>query len=147
MGKPNQKQPGRLVTKRIFMFFNNQHLKIRLPSAARTFFDFLCENMRADNNAIIINQDLKREFIEFVSKITSKKKTITLSTINKYITLLKKSHLLILSPGSERGYYIVNPKYVSKGTKRARRELLQAVINEKIANKENLKGLIDFPES
>ena len=136
----------RAVTEGYYLYFNCQHLMVELGSEARCFFDYLCERMRSDTNEVKIDNTFKQDFVDQISKITSTKVNPSILSLNKYVSQFKALGLIIPTTNTQRGYYSVNPKYAYKGTKKDRLLLMANMIQEKINNKENLRGLIDKPE-
>jgi hypothetical protein len=136
----------KIIDESYHLVFNCQHLLVELSPEARSFFDYLCEKMRSDNNSILINKSLKEAFIEHISRITSKKHVPAMNSLNQYVSLLKKLNLLLLPVGGQRAYYHINPKYVYKGTKKQREELLKKLIEEKEEAGQSLKGLLNVPD-
>ena len=125
--------------------FNAQHIFLELERFQRCFFDFLCEKMNNDNT-IHIDGDLKAEFLTFLSKITGGKKTITTRTISNYVNILIEKKLLIESP-SLTMFYIVNPKYVYKGTKTNRIKILRTLLKDPNKYGSDNNALLDLPKA
>jgi hypothetical protein len=136
----------RVVNEGCYLFFNAQHLLIQLGREARAFFDYLCERMRTDTNSILINKALKRDFIEHIGRLTGGSVQPSPNSLNRYVSVLKSLGLLVLDMNSQRGFYYVSPKYVYKGSKKGRLELLEKMIRERVNKKLSLKGLIDSSE-
>ncbi|RYY39019.1 MAG: hypothetical protein EOO08_12140 [Chitinophagaceae bacterium] len=131
-----------LIASRCFsLYFNCQHLLIQLPPPARSFFDFLCEEMRADTNSVIIDNKLKELFIGRIRQITSKKVTLSIESVNKYVLRLKKLNL-ILRHEQQKGYYLINPKYAAKCSKKARLAMIKKMIEERAMFEKDLQGLL-----
>jgi hypothetical protein len=126
-------------------YFNCQHLLIKLPSEARTFLDYLCEKMSAQDNSIKIDKYLKADYITHISSITSNKFNPSIQSLNRYVTLLKNLTLIITSGNSQREFYNVNPKYFFKGFKIDRVKTLKTLVKEKVRLGQSLNGLIDRP--
>jgi hypothetical protein len=137
----NVKNPTRVVNEGYLLFFNCQHLLIQLPPVGRSFFDFLCEKMRSDDNSILMTKEVKSDFIEHITKITSKKTIPKEVSINKYVSQFKDLGLLI-SLANKRGYYCINPRYAFKGSKEKRAQVLKKLIEAKCRKKESIKGLV-----
>jgi hypothetical protein len=133
------------VNKGYTCLFNAQHIFLELEKFQRCFFDFLCEKMNLDNT-VLIDGDLKSEFVLFLSKITGGKKTLTTRTVTNYVKILIDSKLLIEAPKLNM-LYIVNPKYVYKGTKKDRIKILKTLL--KCPNKygSDNSALLNRPKS
>ncbi len=136
----------RVVNEGYHLFFNCQHILIKVPSEARAFFDFLCEKMRSDNNSIKIDKSLKENFIEQISRITSKKVIPAANSLNKYVSEFKQLGLILSLKNTQRGSYFLNPKYVYKGYRKDRIHFLKTLIEERIASGQSLAHLVDRPE-
>lgn len=108
-------------------FFNAQHLYLGLTNKERCFFDFCCENMLDENNNILLDNLFKQSFINIVKAITSNKIQISMDTVSKAVSKLKERYLIV-DIFDTRGYYMVNPKYVYKGSEKNRKELLTQVL-------------------
>jgi hypothetical protein len=126
-------------------FFCSQHLTFSLSNKERSFYDFLCEKMDADN-AILINKYMKEEYIDFMKKVCSKDLKITIATLDKALAKLKEKMLLIHLNGGA-GYYLVNPRYAYKGKEADRMRLLKKIIQNRMLEGLSLDGLIDIPEN
>lgn len=127
------------------IYFNAQHIFIKLTSLERSFFDFLCEIMETDNTTFI-DVDLKRDYVKFMGEITGKKTKIIYSWIGASIKKLKTLGLIFSVDGG-RSYYQVNPKYVFAGTEKARKSLLKDILEHRIRKELPLTMLIDTTES
>lgn len=128
------------------LFFNCQHLMVKLGPEARCFFDYLCERMKSDTNEVIIDSKFKQEFKVQINRITSAKVNPSINSLNKYVSQFKELGLIIPTTNTRRGYYSVNPKYAYKGTKKNRLLLVANMIKDRIRNKEDFGALIDRPE-
>jgi hypothetical protein len=122
---------------------NFQHiiLELNLNATGISFLNYICEKMNPDNT-ILLNGSLMDEYIAFakeISGIAPKDKTL-----RNIVKKLKEKYLLI-----ERldfpFLYIVNPKYFSKGTKKAREKLLQLLLSTEYDGKINKEALLDEP--
>jgi hypothetical protein len=122
-------------------FFCAQHLFISLSNKERSFFDFLCEHMDPDN-AILINRDLKEDYMAFMTKICKENINITTGILDKALAKLKDKKML-LNLGGGAGYYLVNPRYVYRGTEADRMRLIKKVIQNRMMDGLPLEGLID----
>ena len=143
---------GNLITEKIavisdgyILYFNCQHLMLQLGTEARCFFDYLCESMRSDNNEVKIDTPLKKAFIEQITRITSKKVSPAINSLNKYVSNFKKLGLIISTVNTKKEQYSVNPRYAFKGRKKDRLTLIANMIKERIRNRESVRGLIDTP--
>ncbi len=125
--------------------FNAQHIFLELEKFQKCFFDFLCEKMNIDNT-IHIDGDLKAEFLTFLNKITGGKKKITTRTISNYVNILIEKKLLIESPRLTM-LYIVNPKYVYKGTKTNRIKILRTLLKDPNKYGSDNNALLDLPKA
>jgi DNA-binding transcriptional ArsR family regulator len=108
-------------------FFNAQHLYLGLTDKERCFFDFCCEHMLEENNNVLLDNHFKQSFIDFVSDITSNKVQVSMDSVTHAVSKLKDRHLIV-DVFDTRGYYMVNPKYVYKGSEKNRKELLTQVL-------------------
>ncbi len=106
--------------------FNAQHIFLKLNNLQRCFFDYLCERMNIDNT-VYIDGALKNDFIQFLEKITGGKKTLNERSVSNYVKALVDAKLLIESKRFKM-LYIVNPKYVFKGTKENRKKILKTLL-------------------
>lgn len=122
---------------------NFQHiiLELNLNATGISFLNYICEKMNPDNT-ILLNGSLMNEYIAFAEKISGiapKDKTL-----RNIVKKLKEKYLLI-----ERldfpFLFIVNPKYFSKGSKTARKELLQLLLSVEYDGKINKEALLDKP--
>jgi hypothetical protein len=110
----------KVVIEGYYLFFNCQHLIIKLKPLARSFFDYLCERMRSDNNEILINNALKSDFKTHISTSSGNKHNPSIAALGKHLKAFKELRLVILSSNAKKQFYIVNPKYAyNKGAKRA----------------------------
>jgi hypothetical protein len=108
-------------------FFNAQHLFLGLTDKERCFFDYCCEHMLQENNNVLLDNHFKQTFIDFVASITSNKVQISMDSVTLAVSKLKDRNLIV-DVFDTRGYYMVNPKYVYKGTEKNRKELLTQVL-------------------
>jgi hypothetical protein len=123
---------------------NFQHiiLELNLNATGISFLNYICERMNADNNLILIDGSLKAEYIAFAEQISGKAPTT--KTLENYINKFVEKHLLIKRMDSTL-LYIVNPKYFSKGSKRAREKLLQRLLSTEFDGKINKEALLNEP--
>jgi len=124
--------------------FNSQHIFLELEKFQRCFFDFLCEKMSMDNT-IQIDGNLKAVFVSFLRKITGGKKKITTRTISNYVKVLIDKKLLIEAPKLNM-FYIVNPKYTYKGTKKNRTKILRTLLKDPNKYGSDNTALLDLPK-
>ena len=122
-------------------FFCAQHLFISMSNKERSFFDYLCEQMD-DDNAILVNKDLKEAYISFITKICKEELRITTGIIDKALAKFKDKKML-LSLGGGAGYYLVNPRYVYRGKEADRMRLIKKVIQNRIMEGLSIEALID----
>lgn len=122
---------------------NFQHiiLELNLNATGISFLSYICERMDA-NNLIQLNGAFKMEYITFAKKISGKAPSER--KLTSLVKQFKEKHLII-----ERldlnFLYIVNPKYFSKGTKTARKELLQRLLSTEFDGKINKEALLNEP--
>lgn len=122
---------------------NFQHiiLELNLNATGISFLSYICERMDA-NNLIQLNGAFKMEYITFAKKISGKAPSER--KLTSLVKQFKEKHLII-----ERldlnCLYIVNPKYFSKGTKTARKELLQRLLSNEFDGKINKEALLNEP--
>lgn len=132
------------VNEGYIFLFNSQHIFLELEKFQRCFFDFLCEKMSMDNT-ILIDGTLKDAFISFLCKITGGKKKITARTISNYVNILIDKKLLIEAPKLSM-LYIVNPKYIYKGTKKNRIKILRTLLKDPNKYGSDNTALLDLPK-
>lgn len=125
--------------------FNAQHIYLELNSKQRCFFDFLCEKMN-DQNEVLIDTDLRSEFIVFLEKITSGKMTLTQRALINYINIFVELRLIILYNNASF-LYVVNPKYVYKGSEINRKKVLDDLIKNHMKYNIDIQALLDIPLS
>jgi hypothetical protein len=123
---------------------NFQHiiLELNLNATGISFLNYICERMNADDNLILINGSFKAEYIAFAEQISGKAPTT--KTLENYINKFVEKHLLIKRLDSTL-LYIVNPKYFSKGSKTARKKLLQRLLSTEYDGKINKEALLNKP--
>jgi hypothetical protein len=123
---------------------NFQHiiLELNLNATGISFLNYICERMNADDNLILINGSFKAEYIAFAEQISGKAPTT--KTLENYINKFVEKHLLIKRLDSTL-LYIVNPKYFSKGSKRARKKILQLLLSTEYDGKINKEALLNKP--
>jgi hypothetical protein len=98
--------------------------------------------MNAEHNTILINGSFKAEYIVFAEQISGKSPNIR--TLGNLINKFVEKHLLI-EDLELPFFYIVNPKYFSKGTKIAREKLLQRLLSTEYDGKINKEALLNEP--
>jgi hypothetical protein len=125
--------------------FNAQHIYLEMTSKQRCFFDFLCEKMN-EQNKVLIDTDLRNEFIVFLDKITSGKISLTQRALINYIKILIELRLIILY-GNSSFLYVVNPKYVYKGAEINRKRILDDLIKNHMKYNIDIQSLLDIPLS
>jgi len=132
----------RVVKTGYYLFFNAQHRLIKLTSVERAFFDFLCEEMRAGDNDLTIDNEIKNLFIEHLSNFSGEKKKATLNQLTKYVQKLAALGLILTT--QNKGRYIINPKHVFKGSKSARIGYLKKLIEQRFKVGLSIEHLISF---
>lgn len=122
---------------------NFQHiiLELNLNATGLSFLNYICERMNADN-IITLDGSFKAQYIAFAEQISGKAPTT--KTLGNLIDKFIEKHLLIERLGLS-SLYIVNPKYFSKGTKRAREKLLQRLLSTEFDGKINKEALLNEP--
>ena len=143
-GEPIVKTVG-FINDGFTLFFNAQHLLLKLTVIERSFFDFTCEVMRIGDNDITIDEGVKTKFQEHLMQVSGGKKTVTLNQLTKYVQKLSGLYLILRT--QNKGRYIVNPKYVFKSGAPARKKYMKRLIENRMALKLPLKGLLHIPES
>jgi hypothetical protein len=126
------------------VFHNFQHiiLELNLNAKGIVLLSYICEKM-GDKNQILINDDFKKKFIEFVKEIS--RLSIEISTIN---TLLKKFKLkyLLIERFDYPQLYVVNPKYYSKSSSNTKRKkLIEELLSIEFEGKINKEALLNRP--
>jgi hypothetical protein len=123
---------------------NFQHiiLELNLNATGMSFLNYICERMNADDNLILINGSFKAEYIVFAEQISGKAPTT--KTLDNFIDKFVEKHLLIERLGMS-SLYIVNPKYFSKGSKTARKKLLERLLSTDFDGKINKEALLNEP--
>ena len=122
---------------------NFQHIifELNLNATGISFLNYICERMNPDNT-ILLNSSFKAEYIAFAEKISGKVPGI--KTLGNFIDKFVKKHLLIKRLDFPL-LYIVNPKYFSKGTKKAREKLLKLLLSTEYDGKINKEALLNEP--
>lgn len=134
IGSPKRTQKLQFVNSGITLFFNAQHILVQLHPNERAFFDYLCERMNTTNNSIRIDSKLKDDFKSHIGKITTNKINPSIKSITRYVKKIVTLGLIILNGSKLSEAYIVNPKYVFKGTNKQRIELLSSLIESRDNN-------------
>ena len=122
---------------------NFQHiiLELNLNATGVSFLNYICENMN-DDNIITLDGAFKAEYIAFAEQISGKAPNIR--TLGNLIDKFVEKHLLIKRLDLSF-LYIVNPKYFSKGSKKAREKLLQCLLSTEFEGKINKEALLNEP--
>lgn len=131
IGSPKRNQKLQFVNSGVTLFFNAQHILVKLHPNERAFFDYLCERMNISNNAVRIDSKLKDDFKSHIGKITSNKVNPSTKSITRYVKKLVGLGLIILNGSKLSEAYIVNPKYVFKGTLKQRKDSLKSTIEDR----------------
>gem|GEM_PF-2083446 len=134
----------RYVDSGCMLYFNNQHALLQLSTKELSFLLFLTEKMNSFNT-VIVDRVLKESYVSFVLEVSSKS-NVSVTAVDKYIKKLKEVGYLILSGTRNSTFYIVNPKYLFKGSEFKRKRLLEKIILERIDKGQSLLHLIDRPE-
>lgn len=123
---------------------NFQHiiLELNLNATGVSFLNYICERMNAEENTILINGSFKGEYIAFAEQISGKAPST--KTLDNLVKQFREKYLLIERLGLPF-LYIVNPKYFSKGSKRAREKLLQRLLSTEFEGKINKEALLNEP--
>ena len=123
---------------------NFQHiiLELKLNATGISFLNYICERMNAEENTILINGSFKGEYIAFSEQISGKAPSVR--KLTDLVKLFKEKQLLIERLGLS-SLYIVNPKYFSRGSKRAREKLLQRLLSTEYDGKINKEALLNQP--
>ena len=116
-------------------------LELNLNAKGISFLNYICERMNPDNT-ILLNSSFKDEYIAFAEKISGKAPGI--KALGNFIDKFVERHLLIKRLDLSF-LYIVNPKYFSKGTKKAREKLLQLLLSAEYDGKINKEALLNEP--
>lgn len=122
---------------------NFQHiiLGLNLNATGMSFLNFICERMDA-NNLVQLNGAFNMEYIEFAKKLSGKAPSER--KLTSLVKQFKEKHLII-EHFKLPFLFIVNPKYFSKGTKTARKELLQRLLSAEYDDKINKEALLNEP--
>lgn len=140
---PTRKEAVRFVSNGYTLFFNAQHLLIQLTPKERSFFDFLCEEMRLSDNAIFIDEPLKKKFATRLERISNSKIVITTNSTGKYVQKLNGLNLIVRVGLAS---YIVNPKYAFKGSPSQRKDCLKKLIQQRVSLGIPVQAFINQPE-
>ena len=127
------------------LFFNAQHHLLKLSAVERMFFDYLCEEMRAIDNDILINDEVKTKFQEHLMRLSGGKKNASLNQLTKFVQKLNGLGLILKTQNKAR--YIVNPKYAFKDSAHARKKFLKKLIEHRVKLKLPVAGLLHIPET
>ena len=141
-----QKRTFTLVSEGCKYYFNAQHLLMNIGAEARVFLDYLCEKMDGTKNTILINKELRWEFMYHFANITGRTTVPTDGSLTQYVSKFKKLGLIISATENSNGFYIVNPKYFYKGTEKARSTLIRALITTRIKKRVPIVALINTSE-
>ncbi|MBL7690606.1 MAG: hypothetical protein JNM41_03360 [Flavipsychrobacter sp.] len=127
------------------LFFNNLHHLVDLTPKAFSFYIYICQGMDK-KNVVLIDGKFKENYVEFITKVTSKQGVCTVSSLDKYLSQLKDIGLLLLIGSSHSALYLVNPKFVFNGTEPARKRLLKDILESRINKGLSIKHLIGVSE-
>ena len=125
------------------VYHNHQHIIIELNLNAKgiVLLSYICEKMNQDN-VILINDDFKRAYIDFIISIA--KTSIEIKTVTSFVKKFEKKHLLIKHKDFPF-LYTVNPKYFAKVNETKRKKLLQRLLSEEYEGKINKEALLNKP--
>jgi hypothetical protein len=132
----------KLVVSGVTLFFNAQHKLVKLSPKERCFFDYLCECMRPSTNDIVIDSHFKKNFIKHFEVCSGGK--LKMTDVNKYASKLYSLNLLLDTP--QRAYFIVNPKYVFRGTAAKRKKYVKGLIENRLMEGLSIAGLVNLPK-
>lgn len=135
----------KFVNHGVTQFFNNQHNLVELTTGAISFYMYACEKMDWKNE-IMLDIGFKNQYVEFISKVTSKKDFRDVRSLDKYIRKLKELGLILSIDSPHSAFYLVNPKYMYRGTEPGRKKLLKSIIERRMNQGESLHGLLDSTE-
>jgi hypothetical protein len=133
------------VKARVNIYFNNQHLLLSLNTKEISFLIYLTENMRANDNSIIIDSRLKSAYILLVYNVSNCRIELSSSSVDNFLRKLKNLGYVILKGSAKSSYYFVNPKYFFKGTESDRIRLLEKTILNRMEKGESIEHLINQP--
>jgi hypothetical protein len=128
------------------VYHNHQHiiLELNLNAKGIVLLSYICEKMGQDN-VILINDDFKRAYIDFIISIA--KTSIDIKTVNSFVKKFEKGHLII----KHKDYpclYIVNPKYFSNTPNTSnskRKSRIEELLSKKYEGKINKEALLNKP--
>jgi hypothetical protein len=125
------------------VFHNFQHiiLELKLTAKGIVLLSYICENMNHEN-VILINDDFKKGYIEFVRKISGQ--SISIKTVNGFLIKFKSKYLIIERFDYPQLYF-VNPKYYSKSSKTQRKDLIEKLLSKEYEGKINKEALLNRP--
>jgi hypothetical protein len=127
------------------IYFNNQHLLLSLTTKEISFLIYLTENMRANDNSIIIDSHLKAAYILLVFTVSNCEVELSSSSLDKFLRKFKNLGYVILKGSAKSSYYFINPKYFFKGRESDRIRLLEKIISDKLEKGESIEHLINQP--
>jgi len=133
------------VKARVNIYFNNQHLLLRLNTKEISFLIYLTENMRANDNSVIIDSRLKSQYILLAYTVSNCQIELSSSSLDKFLRKLKNLGYVILKGSPKSSYYFINPKYFFKGTESDRIRLLEKIISDRLEKGESIEHLINQP--
>ncbi len=139
----NKSKYIKFVTSGCTLYFNAQHHLVKLSAKERCFFDYLCECMRASTNDIVIDSNQKESFVRHYEACTFKK--LEMEAVNKYAPKFKALNLIIDTP--QKALYIVNPKYVFKGSNHMRMQYIKRLIENRLAEGLSIAALVNVPKT
>lgn len=122
------------------LFFNSQHVMVQLNRGQRAWFDFLCEHMDLYNR-VVVNSELKKIFGRFIQSVTSGTVSYSESSVSTYTKKLVELGLLLKTKTSNS--YVVNPKYIFRGTESERMEYLTNLITDRVKYRLPIDKIID----
>jgi hypothetical protein len=99
----------------------------------------------SQDNVILINDDFKRAYIDFIISIA--KISIEIKTVNSFVKKFEKKNLIIKHKGFTC-LYTVNPKYFSNTPKTPntkRKLLIEKLLSKENEGKINKEALLNKP--
>jgi len=124
------------------LYFNAQHLLIKLDPYQRCYYDYLCEMMVLETNNVFVDKVFQTGFLAHLTALQIDTKI--LKEKNGYLEKLKDLGLILAT--GEQCCYIVNPKYAFKESESKRKKCLKELIQTRIDTRQSLLHLLSIPE-